>query len=172
MAPLPPDNTPRFRVHYTNLGVTHILDIRSNSSPAALGVQVDAFFSAVAPLIADTSIDVVEFAPSGSSVFNPVTTGIEGNHYGTFASPQEARAWYIGFVGRSSGGRRARLFVFGAGLLGTNYRWTPGENAAADSAVATLQAQSPGWQAIDGLVPVWKSYANAGVNDALVKKLR
>jgi hypothetical protein len=172
MTALPVDNTPRFRVTYTNLGLSHVLDIRSNSSPSALGVQIDAFFDAISGVIADTSIDVVEYAPSGSSVFNPVTTGIETNHYGTYSSPAEAKAWYVGFVGRSSGGHRARLFVFGAGLLGTNYRWAPGENTAVDSAVATLQAQSPGWQAIDGLVPTWKSYANAGVNDALVKKLR
>jgi len=172
MAPLPPNNTPRFKVTYSSLGRSHDFTARTNVSPAAFGVQADAFLGSFATFIATTTIDVVEFAPSGSDIFNPVTTGIEGNVYGTSGPAPDNAAWYVGFVGRTSGGRRARLFIFGAGLLGGNYRWNPGENASVDSAIATLQAQSPGWQAIDGLVPVWKSYANGGVNDAIVKDLR
>ena len=172
MAPLNPNNTARYKVTYSQLGRTHDFTARTLVSPAAFGVQADAFLSALTPLIATLTIDVVEFAAAASNIFNPVITGIEANTYGISGPAPENAAWFVGFVGRTAGGRRSRLFIFGAGLLGTNYRWTPGENAAADSAVATLQAQSPGWEAIDGLVPVWKSYANAGVNDAIVKDLR
>jgi hypothetical protein len=58
-------------------------------------------------------IDEVQFAASGSNIFNPVVTGIEGNSYGSGGVSAPNAAFFLSFVGRTSGGRRARLFVFG-----------------------------------------------------------
>lgn len=172
MAPLPENLTPRFRVNYANLSREHSFQIRSNESPATIGTQVEAFLGALGPLMAPSIVGTIEFAPSGSNIFNPVTTGAEGFSFGSADAPLEARAWYVNFVGRSSGGRRAKLFIFGAALLGSNYRWIVGENEAVDDAIAVLQTFPSGWQAIDGIVPVWKNYANAGVHDHIAKDLR
>jgi hypothetical protein len=58
------------------------------------------------------------------------------------------------------------------GGMGVDYRYGPGENTAADSFYSTMQSQGTKVIAIDGLVPVWKSYVNAGVNRLWIKNLR
>jgi len=172
VAPLSPDNTPRFKVSYTNMSRQHTAEFRSHESPSALGTHVDSLFTALMPLVATTVIDVVEYAPSGSNIFNPVTTGIEGNTYTGATAPAESKAWFVSFIGRTTGGRRCRLYIFGSSLLATDYRWLAGENAAVDDAIAVLQAWSPALVAIDDLGVIWKSYANAGANAYLQKKIR
>ena len=172
MAPLAPSNTARFRVFYTIMGDQHSLQVRSTSSPAALGVILDNYFSAFGVTIANLVIDTVDWAPAGSDIFNPITTGIEGNTYtgGTFTAEQ--RAWEYTFVGRTAGGRRVRFSQFGALFLGGDYRIVAGESAPIDAVVAVLQGAGGNILGIDGLVPTWKTYANSAVNDHWVKVLR
>jgi hypothetical protein len=174
MAPLSPSNTARFRFFYTNVAHQHSLEVRSLASPSALGVIVDNFLTALSPLLFATVLDSVTFAVAGSNVFNPVVTGIEGNTYnpsnvGTVAS---LAANYFNFIGRSSGGRRVRLAVFGSITQGTDYRMIAGESAATDAAVNVLVAASPAIMCIDGLAAIWKSYVNVGVNAYWQKALR
>jgi len=162
---LPPDNTARFRVNYTVGGHGHDFQVRSTPvSPAALGTVVDLFLTALEPALNLMSIQTIEFAPSGSNVFNIVTTGIEGNVYGSGAGTGSAIPNYVDFIGRSSGGRRVRLAVFGLKIDATDYRFLPGENAAVDDAIDVLQAATGSFLAIDGVKPQWYTYANAGVN--------
>lgn len=172
MAPLLPSNTARFKCLYTQLGVQHDVQIRSAASPAVVGTMFDALFTVLTAAIASLSIDEVQFAPSGSNIFNPVTTGIEGNTYGIGGHPLSDAATFWGLVGRTSGGRRVRLFFFGMGGMGVDYRYAAGENATADSLYSTAQAFGTDLIAIDGLVPTIKSYVNAGVNRLWVKNLR
>jgi hypothetical protein len=164
MAPLPPNSTARFKVFYTSVGEQHTLQVRSADSPAAVGLNVDDLFTALSPKLFATVIDEVQFAASGSNVFNSVTTGIEGNTYGTGAGSITNVPLYIDFVGRSADGRRVRASVFGANDTGTDFRYVAGESAAIDAAVAALQAPANHWLTIGGLEPVWKNYANGGFN--------
>lgn len=172
MAPISPDNTPRFRVKYTNIGTQHTMDIRSTSSPSSLGTQVDAFLTALSPKMRATVIDEVLFASSGSSVFNTVTSGIEGNTYGSGAGVLANVTQYADFVGRSSGGRRVRLAVFGIPDTSTDFRYLAGEDADIDATIAVLNGAGNTFLAIDNLPPVWKSYANAGQNAYWQRQLR
>jgi hypothetical protein len=172
MAPLPPNGTPRFRVNYTNVSRQHTLEIRSGSSPSAIGTFVDDLFTALVPILYPTVIDNVVFAASGSNVFNAVTTGIEGNTYGGGSPFQQNAAWFISFIGRTSGGRRARMYVFGVTMLAVDYRYVAGEQVAVDAAISVINAFGSNLQGIDGLVPIWKSYANGGVNSYWQKHLR
>lgn len=172
MAPLAPSNTPRFRVHYTVIGVQHSLQIRSGVSPGALGSFVAALYTNLGVDVFGTTIDFVDWAPAGSDIFNPVTTGIEGNAYGSGAGNQEFIPWAFTFLGRTSGGRRARFAIFGAKSLSGNYRVTAGEQATVDGVVALLQSVGSGVVAIDGLPAVWKTYADVQVNDHWLKNVR
>jgi hypothetical protein len=172
MAPLSPDNTARYRVHYTVIGAQHTMEIRSLISPGALGTLVDSLLTQLGTDIFAMVVDFVEFAASGSNVFNSVTTGIEGFTYGSGAGTTIQIPNYVHFIGRTTGGRRVRLTVFGIIGLGTDYRFIAGEDALIDAAISVLVASGGNILGIDGLTPVWKSYANAGTNAHWQKAVR
>lgn len=172
MAPLAPSNTPRFRVHYTNAGVQHAFQMRSSSSPAAVGAAANAFLTALNVSLYLITIDFVDWAPSGSDIFNPVVTGIEGNTYGAGVPPEVNKAVAINFVGRTSGGRRVRVAVFGATGFALNYRASAGEVPSVDAAISVLQASTNEFRGIDNIGPIWKTYANFKSWDHWVKELR
>ncbi len=172
MAPLSPDNTARFKVFYTNLSHQHTLQIRSAGSPSAIGTLVDDIFTAVTGAIAASVIDGVDWAPSGSDIFNPVTTGIEGNTYGISGHPASDVATFWSWVGRTSGARRVRVYLFGVGGMGGDYRYGASESATLDDVHDILVAAGSLVLGIDGLTPVWKNYANAGVNARWQRALR
>jgi hypothetical protein len=175
MPPLPPESTPRYIVHYQVLGgPEHSLQVRAPAtvSPAAFGTFINSFLS---PLVADLwqiTILGVDFIPSGTNVGNPVITGIEGNTYGSGSSSQASIPLSLSFVGRSSGGRRGRIFLFGFKIGDPNYRFAPGENVGLDAARAVLVGASGYPLAIDGLELVFKPYANMGWNDHWIRELR
>lgn len=172
MAPLPASNTPRFRVFYTNAGKQHTLNIRSHDSPAALGVNVSDLFNVLSPLLNPTTVNTVEFAASGSNIFNLVTTGIEGMAVGGGSPPPVAPSIYTNFIGRSSDGRRVRLAFFGLVSVAVDFRWLPTENAQIDAAIALLNLASNHFVSIGDIKPVWKAYANAGYNAYWQKEIR
>lgn len=172
MAPLPPNSTPRFRFHYTCIGKQHSLQVRSNASPAVIGGVIDDFFNALGAAVASRTLDFVDFAPSGLDVFNPVTTGFEGTVYGAVPGVTEQAPWAYTFLGRSSGGRRIRMAVFGALFLGDDYRIEAAVSPTVAAAIAVLVAAAGNIHCIDGLTPVWKQYVDCQVNDHWVKVLR
>lgn len=169
---LPPDNTARFKVFYTNVGHQHTAQVRGTSSPATFGAQFDILLSALSPILYATTLDRVEFAPSGSNIFNPVTTGFEGNTYGAGAGSVAVAPYFVDFIGRSSGGRRVRMAIFGMTILGLDYKFQPGEDVNVDAAILVPQASAADWLAVDGIKPTWYSYANAGVNAYYQRKNR
>jgi len=172
MAPLPINNTARYKVYYTNSGRQHVSDVRSADSPGVFAAKWLAVGAALGTLMTATVIDEVQFCASGQTVFNTVVTGEEGNGFGTGAGTTLVRASYVNFIGRSSGGRRVRLAFFGTTDLGTDFRFVAGENAGVDAAIASLQGASNNFICIDGLAPIWKSYANSGFNAFLQRDLR
>jgi hypothetical protein len=172
MAPLLPSNTARFRIFYTQLSHQHSFQMRSEQSPSAIGTLVDAFLTELTGSVASLSIDTVTWAPEGSDIFNPVTTGIESNTYGISGHPASDVATFWGWVGRTAGARRVRIYVFGVGGMGADYRYSASESAALDAARDVLADAGSDLMAIDGLTPVWKNYTNAGVNARWQKTLR
>lgn len=172
MAPLPPDGTPRFRVNYDVTSNSHDFQIRSHASPSAIGTLIDGFLTALSAALFGVAITTVEFAANGSNIFLPVTTGIEGNTYGSGTPTVQEVPWFYGFQGRGATGRKWHLDIFGAISLATNYRWTPGEYTVMDNAVAALQAFGTNLVDIsDAEVSVY-SYVNAGANAHWQRKQR
>lgn len=172
MAPLSPSNTARFRVHYTVIGKQHAMEVRSSSSPAAVGTFLQTFLADLGALQYASVIDFVDFAVSGSNVFNPVTTGAEAFTWGSGAGTTSAIPLFINFIGRTSGGRRIRMAVFGTTGNAVDYRYLAGENATVDNARADLVAAGSLLLGIDGLTPIWKTYANVGWNAYWQRKVR
>jgi hypothetical protein len=150
------------------------MELRSHLSPAAIGALFNGIMVAAGGLVYQTSLDLVEFAPSGSDVFNPVTTGFEGTVYpGAGVSGAVTPAsFFTSFIGRSTGGRRARIYLYGVNTTATDYRFLPGENANVDAVIGVLQGSGSDLRAIDDIPPIWKSYANAGVSAHWQKALR
>lgn len=172
LPPLPANNTARYRVSYTVNGFTHTFQIRSLSSPAAIGAHINAFFGALAPLLYATVIGTTEFAAAGSDVFNLVTTGAEGAAHGTGIGPLNVVPLAFNFIGRTSGGRRVRRAIFGSTSVATNYRAVAGELVAADAARNNLVAAGSLILGIDGITPIWKTYINLKYFDHWVKEVR
>jgi hypothetical protein len=173
VAPINPNNTPRFRAHYTTIGHQHSVQLRSAGSPFAIGVFLGSYFDAFGLTAADITVDFVDWAPAGSDVFNPVTVGIEGTTYtGDPAAVDHSAAWAYTFIGRTSGGKRVRMAQFGALYLGTDYRFIAGESSPLDNVINILQGAGSLLLGIDGLTPLWKDYCDVQVNDHWVKRLR
>jgi hypothetical protein len=101
-----------------------------------------------------------------------VTSGIEGNIYSSGAGAVSEAPHFYGFVGRSSGGRRWRLDVFGSRTLGDNYRLSPGENTDVDAAAAVLRDVDFGIVGIDDLPVNVYTYTNVGANAYWQRELR
>ena len=164
MAPLPPNSTPRFKVTYTVNGFEHDFQIRSHASPTALGGIVDAFLTAIQDSLYLLTIIDLQFAADGSNIFLPVDGGIAGNAYSIGSAPLQESMWFYGFQGRSAGGRKWHLDVFGARTLGTDYRLAPAENADVSAGVTSLQSAAPNIIGIDDLAVTVYTYVNCGVN--------
>lgn len=173
LPPLPPSNTERFRINYTVGGKPHDFQVRTDGvSPSAVGTRVHDFLTALAPALNLVSITTVEYAAGGSNIFNIVTSGIEAQTFGSGAGTGSAIPNDVNFIGRSTGGRRVRLMVFGLKVDAADYRFLPGENAAIDAAIVELQSGTNAFLAIDNVKPVWYTYANAGVNAHWQKAIR
>jgi len=172
MAPLPPNNTARYKVHYTIGATEHTTEDRALWSPSAEGTFIVALFSVLSPGLSAGVIGTVEFAAAGSDIFNPVVTGAEGTTFGAGVTPDEDIPRFVSFAGRSAGGKRIRKTIYGISQIGLNYRFSPGEWDVVDDAIAVLAAAEPDLLAIDGLPPVWKTYANAGFNSHWQRALR
>lgn len=175
LPPLPPENTERWWVIYSNNGTTHKTMCRTlvGLTAAQMSVNFVNLFTAIAGTLNATIILGMEKALKGSNVRNPQT--FSGNT--TYGSGTEldtdGRARALSFVGRSAGGRKVRLFMFGARPIPEgDYRLDISESAGVLAAVAALNTPAAAFLSIDELKPVWANYANVGYNDHWIKEYR
>jgi hypothetical protein len=120
-----------------------------------------------------STITSVERALIGSNVFNPEPgSGMLGTTFGSGSGNVNSDARAIGFVGRSSDGRRTRLFLFGYGSDDPNFRILPSENPNVGTVVTAFNDPDVPLLTISGLAPVFNNYANVKPNDHWVKKGR
>jgi len=164
MTALPVDNTPRYKVFYSGNGHQHTQEWRSHASPSAMSTILDGIWSEMSPLLYSTTIDDVQFAASGSNVFNSVTMAFTGNVYGSGSGSVSTVPYFISFIGRSSDGRRLRVYFYNVSALGVDYRFVTGENGDVDDTITALTAAGSNLVTIGDLTPVWKSYANGGIS--------
>lgn len=167
MAPLPSNNTGVVFLDYSVGGENHTAQVRYSSSSSFVDAMtvLDDFLTALGGLISVITIIGARHRPQGSNVTLPVTwTGAAT--YGVGTATHAESAFYIDFVGRSAGGRRVRLSVFGSDqaidLAESDYR-LPATGAVLD-ALTVLTNASDIVVAIDNGAPVWNQYANLGIN--------
>jgi len=174
MAPLPHNNTAIYYVDYSVDGQEHTFEVRFNGavSPSAFGSHINGFLGPLAALLDEVTINVVRFQAEGSDVSNPVVAGIEGNTYGTGTGGPDNVPRFLNFVGRSSGGRRVRLAVFGYKGANSVWRLTSTESTDISDAVDVLNGTSGTFIAIDGIDAIWYPYANIGYNAYWQRKER
>jgi hypothetical protein len=166
MAPLPHNSTPIYFLDYTTVATNHTLEVRAAASvsPATFGSIMDAFLTFLSPLLLTLTVNGARFQAAGQTVSNPVTITIAGNTYGSGVASSDSVPYCLNFIGRSTGGRRVRLMVFGYKGLVTTYRLTSAESADIANCVNTLNNTANCFQSIDGLDPIWYPYANVMYN--------
>lgn len=166
MAPLDPHNTPFYKVYYTVQGNQHSLQARVNSgfSPSDMGDEIQQLWGNLDDNLYATTIDYVTFNPANTNISYPVTTGAEGLTFGSGAGTTLTEPQYVDFVGRTAGGRRVKFTVFGITDLGADFRIGPTEFASVTAVLSQLNDAEGVWLAIDGAQPIWKQYANTGLN--------
>lgn len=175
MAPLPPSNTPRLFYDYLQGTTTHTMMVRHDvgSTVSNVDLQVDEFLNAISALLVTTTISAVRAAAAGSDITLPVVSALVGTVYGTGTASPITDARQFSFTGRSTAGRRARVEVFGANAAPVDYRVTPTELPAIQTALDALANDPDVFEAIDGLSGVvWNQYMNFGLHDHYVKKAR
>lgn len=145
----------------------------SFTSESAARASIAGFISVLLPFVYTTvQFYGLRYASLGSNVSNPIAwSTLVGTAGGVLA--QENYPRYVGWVGRTTGGRRVRLYLYGAASIVTpDYRLNDGESGVADAGMDYLNSSSSVFTAIDNLRPVWKNYANQGYNAYHQRKRR
>jgi hypothetical protein len=176
MAPLDPGNTDRYFFHYENAAGQHTAVVRTAAGVAAATV-IDTFESYCtevgAGLSASTGVSV-EFRAAGASFSSPVAVGDwVGFTFGSTDGNPYTDSVQVNAVGRSAGGHRCRLGLFGWKNDVSAWRLTGSEEGGiAESATAILNAATNIFLAIDGTKPTWYGYLDIKPNDYWVRKAR
>src|SRR5215218_4333880 len=121
------------------------------NTPVDAMESVNDVFTAIDAFIRLTTIDGARFRDQGSDVTQDITwTGAAT--YGSGGGVRFETAQYFNWIGRSPGGRRVRVAVFGAIIaqIGGDYRASALEIGAVDDVRDVLVAAEGTFLAIDG----------------------
>lgn len=168
MAALPFNNTDILYLDYYTCGHGHQMQCRFDGGEPNVGdamTELDAFLDALGNSHRSMTVQGARVQLQGTNVSFPVVwTG--GASYGTGDGFENESAQFYDFVGRSRGGRRVRLALFGAitNFYQNKYRAPEGADLAFAQALAVLQSAEGTFLAVDGLQPRWQSYVNLGDN--------
>lgn len=185
MANYAPNFTARLRVRYTTGVRAHSMLFRAASSTVLQSLDfvegVQDFFAALAStMYSGWQVTGAEVADVNSDIFLP-STRVPATPGGKTAIAQPLRATpnALGFVGRTTGGHRVSLWVYGTNFEPTstgagNYRLTTAEEPVVSGGIGALMGLfSLGWRGPDDLpVAAVYPYANLSVNAYLQRRAR
>lgn len=182
-------DTPRVRLHYQVQGKNHSMMCRMPTTatiidaPDYLNILIDFVNEMTSQRYADWALVAADFAPINDEVFlpiaisglDPVTTGAVS----TTGRPASQAAAQLRFEGRSTGGSKVSITLFGTNWVpgataAEDFRLTAAENPAINNAIEVLN-EGDGTnhlRAIDGQLAIWKGYANVKYNDKVVQGIR
>ena len=174
MAPLPHNNTDIVYVDYQQGPRAHTFQVRvaDVGNVASWESDITDLLDLTNSLIYAATITATRGQNSGSSISFPVPSTLVGTSFGTGTINAETVPFNLDFIGRSAGGRRVRLDIFGLKLGLSDYRLTAAENSDVAAMVAVLQGATDSFYAIDGTKAIWYPYADTGVNAYWQKKQR
>jgi len=173
---LAPENTARWRLVYQVGGIEHGVVMRVDATNPTQ-TTVEAGFS---QLLSDLSAQMweitfvrLEYAAAGSTIFNPQTSALSGVLAGAGAGGPEQNVRSISFVGRTGGGHKARVFLYGYGAAtADNMRVTTVERAEVAAAIARINGYLHLFVAIDAIKPTYNGYVNINYNKHWTKVIR
>jgi len=175
MAPLPHNNTDLVIVDYSQGPRNHSFEVRVDtlSEIEAIETVIGAFLVAVGGLVGAAEITAVRGQAAGSNISLPFPiSSLVGTTFGVGTTNNETVPFFLNFVGRSTGGRRVSLALFGKSGSLSDYRLTSSEETEIAAAVAILNGSEGTFLAIDDLPAIWYPYANVGVNAYWQRKQR
>jgi len=178
--------TARYRLRYSSLGHQHSMLWRIERGTGTTGLAVtvakvrDVLNTLTAARFTDWSEVSAEYAPEDSDIFLPAS--LPGADAGTVTvptNPISQSVLAISFVGRSSAGQKARMFLYGvsfgpevAAASEDDFRTTVSENGAVAAAIAELNSGGPTIVASDNQNVTWYSYINSKYNDYWLRQVR
>lgn len=174
MAPLNPNNTRRYFLNYSTSKAAHTMMLRTTLSVTAANASLvfSDILAAWASQLSLININSMEMAEKGTNVRNPVTWGGSAT-YGAAAEVGNLAPRSICFLGRSTDGRRARLFLYGyKGATPEDWRLTNADNAAVGTVYATLNTNPGVFLSISELATVKYNYADVNFNSYWERELR
>lgn len=185
MADFAPNFSGRYRVRYQVAGKTHKFMIRVQTgnvfaTGSADGLAIaQALLTALAPLLwADFTVLSAEFAAENSAFFFPVEAPTVTGGVSITGRPASAGAWSTSFIGRTGGGLRWVVYVYGVAVNPVqtasviDFRIGSLENATILAATNALGGFSSTLAGNDDLPVVIYPYVNGKYNDYWVKRLR
>lgn len=182
-----PNYTARVKMRYAVAGATHTMQVRApaSSAPGDLPDFVDkviAFLNSLqAKMWSDFTILGWTYALADSDIFLPTgpDTGVFGvGDVSTTGRLQAAKALATSFVGRSSAGLRASLFLYGltwnviSFATVSDFRIFNSEDSDVSAATGILNETAPPFVANDNNEASWYNYANLKYNDYWTRRLR
>jgi hypothetical protein len=175
MAALPPNTTDRYFFHYQNSLHSHTVVVRTATGVAYATVEgaLESALTLVTGAYCASEGISVDFQLAGTDFSVPVSSGDWPTYtWGSDPAAPESDAVPLNFQGRSAGGHKCRLGVFGYKNAFSAFKLTGGEASAIEDFVAILNSTTGVFLAIDGLAPNWYSYANIKPNDYWVRQAR
>lgn len=166
MAPLPPESTARYVVHYSGPLHDHTQTYRvaPPPSPATMETFLNELWDDVGTIMFPWIINGVDFIPDGSTIANPVAMPSFVGRVGGSGTPNTLQApQFLNFVARSVGGKKTRLSFFAPNFPDFSWRVHSAESVPVNDAVNLLNNTSF-LVGIDSTSLVWKAYANWGIN--------
>ena len=174
MAPLPYNSTDIAFVDYSNAIGQHTLQVRTDPAVtfAAIGTSIKALLNALTAEFSLSTVIATRYRNAGAGFAYSVDLGMNAFTWGSAAANPESNATALTFVGRSSGGRRTRVSIFGYKNGLSAYRLLPAESSGVTSALAILRGQPGIYLAVDNQTVIWQSYADVKANDYWVRRAR
>jgi len=174
LAPLDPNNTARFFLDYSCSGKDHTAIVRFSgaTSPSDFGSTMNALLNTIASHLYQITILGGPFSAKGSDVALPVTSGVEGNTYGSTDAIPQVIPYYLRFQGRSAGGRRCSFELYTTKFSDANFRVTSGESSDVGDAVDILNGEPSLFCGIDGESVTWYPYVNIKASSYWTRQIR
>lgn len=184
MANFAPNYTPRLRVKYSSLGVTHTVlfrDARGVQSASGLVGKISSFLAALQSILyTDWTVLGADWADEDSDLFLPVTP--PDQPVGAWAIPSQigqARTVAISYCGRTAAGGKARFFIYGTGIffdtaiaMNQDFRSSAVELPVVAATTTVLNTGAQYLRGNDDAVVTWYPYINFKSNNYQVRKAR
>lgn len=187
MADFASNFTARYVVQYSTLGIEHTMQFRIARGSGPIGLanmvaKVGLFLSQLAPVMfTDWTIMLAKYSVEDSAFFTPATLPTQPT--GAVAVPAQPQSQSIlstSFVGISSQGHKARLFVYGLSIGPENTAFTStddfrvytADTADIADAITVLNDGAPSIVASDDNNVLFYSYVNTKYNDFHLRHLR